>query len=182
MQPYSISGDNRYPARCTDYAPCRRLCVVPLWAEIWHHEKQAPGTIDLVWGGQDQNRHTKCLLVLHISDEVYHEIFPGVYGPNYAYQTWRYIKKMNITTSISSEFSLSMFLGINILQGWDMLSVHNFGVSDLIITIMELVLHYDYRADSRFAPNQRETALLCNNVSHRLGANLESALWLYLNI
>ena len=33
-----------------------------------------------------------------------------------------------------------------------------------------------YRADSRFAPDQWETALLCNDVSHWLGARLESAL------
>ena len=32
------------------------------------------------------------------------------------------------------------------------------------------------RADSRFAPNQWETALLCIDVSHWLGASLESAL------
>ena len=32
------------------------------------------------------------------------------------------------------------------------------------------------RADSRFAPSQWETALLCNDISHWLGANLESAL------
>ena len=32
------------------------------------------------------------------------------------------------------------------------------------------------RADSRFAPSQWKMALLCNNVSHWLGANLESAL------
>ena len=31
-------------------------------------------------------------------------------------------------------------------------------------------------ADSRFAPSQWETALLCNDVSHWLGANIESAL------
>ena len=31
-------------------------------------------------------------------------------------------------------------------------------------------------ADSRFAPSQWETALLCNDVSHWLGASLESAL------
>ena len=37
----------------------------------------------------------------------------------------------------------------------------------------ELIVHS--RADSRFAPTQRGTALLCN-VSHRLGANLESVL------
>ena len=33
-----------------------------------------------------------------------------------------------------------------------------------------------YRTDCRFAPSQWETALLCNYVSHSLGANLESAL------
>ena len=38
------------------------------------------------------------------------------------------------------------------------------------------------RIDYRLAPSQWETALLCNDVSHLLGANLESALhriWLY---
>ena len=35
---------------------------------------------------------------------------------------------------------------------------------------------YYFRADSRFAPSQWETALLCNDISHWLGANLESAL------
>ena len=35
---------------------------------------------------------------------------------------------------------------------------------------------YRYRADSRFAPSQWETALLCNNVSHWLGTSLESNL------
>ena len=33
-----------------------------------------------------------------------------------------------------------------------------------------------HEADSRFAPSQWETALLCNDVSHWLGASLESAL------
>ena len=33
------------------------------------------------------------------------------------------------------------------------------------------------RAESRFAPSQWETALLCNGVSHWLGASLESALY-----
>ena len=37
-----------------------------------------------------------------------------------------------------------------------------------------------YRADSRFAPSQWETALLCNNVSHWLGASLESVLLLLM--
>ena len=32
-------------------------------------------------------------------------------------------------------------------------------------------------ADSRFAPSQWETPLLCNDVSHWLRASLESALW-----
>ena len=34
-------------------------------------------------------------------------------------------------------------------------------------------------ADLRFVPSQWETALLCNDVSHWLGANLESALILF---
>ena len=37
---------------------------------------------------------------------------------------------------------------------------------------------YVCRVDSRFAPSQRETALLCNDVSHWLGASLESALYM----
>ena len=34
------------------------------------------------------------------------------------------------------------------------------------------------RADSRFAPSQWETALLCNDGSHWLGPSQESALWI----
>ena len=37
------------------------------------------------------------------------------------------------------------------------------------------------RDDSRFVPNQWETALLCNDVSHWLGASLESALYAIMN-
>ena len=43
-----------------------------------------------------------------------------------------------------------------------------------------LYLILNLRADSRFAPSQWETTLLCNDVSHWLGTNLESALNLYL--
>ena len=35
---------------------------------------------------------------------------------------------------------------------------------------------WQYRAESRFSLSQWETALLCNDVSHWLGANLESGL------
>ena len=35
---------------------------------------------------------------------------------------------------------------------------------------------YKCRAHSRFAPNQFEVVLLCNNISHWLGASIESAL------
>ena len=40
---------------------------------------------------------------------------------------------------------------------------------------------YMCRADSRFAPSQWETALLCNDVSHWLGASLESAMYVSVN-
>ena len=36
-----------------------------------------------------------------------------------------------------------------------------------------------YRADSRFAPSQWEAALLCNDISHRLAASIESAVYMY---
>ena len=38
----------------------------------------------------------------------------------------------------------------------------------------------DCRADCRFVPSQREMALHFNDISHWLGADLESALWLGL--
>ena len=41
--------------------------------------------------------------------------------------------------------------------------------------------HKMYRADSRFAPSQWETALLCNGVSHWPGGNLESS-WMYTTL
>ena len=39
-----------------------------------------------------------------------------------------------------------------------------------------------FRADSRFAPSQWETTLLCSNISHWLGASLESTLTLHVCI
>ena len=41
---------------------------------------------------------------------------------------------------------------------------------------------YMYRADSRFAPRQWETALLCNDVSYWLGTSLESALYVAVHL
>ena len=38
---------------------------------------------------------------------------------------------------------------------------------------------YDHRADSRFAPSQWETALLCNDISYWLDASPKSALQLH---
>ena len=43
-----------------------------------------------------------------------------------------------------------------------------------------LVLRIYFKADSRFAPSQWETVLLCNDVSHCLGASLESTLYFQL--
>ena len=52
------------------------------------------------------------------------------------------------------------------------------------ISVPEMTLCHQassHRADSRFAPSQWETALLCNDISYWLGASLESALSHYLN-
>ena len=45
-----------------------------------------------------------------------------------------------------------------------------------ILQVQKPLEEYRNRADARFVPSQWETALLCNDVSHWLGANLESAL------
>ena len=46
------------------------------------------------------------------------------------------------------------------------------------VIIDESILHWDWcRDDSKIAPSQWDVALLCNGVSHWLGASLESALW-----
>ena len=51
------------------------------------------------------------------------------------------------------------------------------------LSIVTLFTINSCRADSRFAPSQWETALLCNDVSHWLGASLESALsWVHTDI
>ena len=46
----------------------------------------------------------------------------------------------------------------------------------LFLPPSEATTEYVFRADSRLASSQWETALLCNDVSHWLGASLESAL------
>ena len=54
-----------------------------------------------------------------------------------------------------------------------------FAFDDIIMqagVCLYLSFHSSSRADSRFAPSQWEMMLLCNDVSHWLGANLESAL------
>ena len=48
---------------------------------------------------------------------------------------------------------------------------------DNLIAILHTEMSKQYRPDSRFVPNQWETALLCNDVSHWLGANLEYAIF-----
>ena len=45
--------------------------------------------------------------------------------------------------------------------------------------VSEVELRSNLRADSRFAPSQWEMALICNDISHWLGASLESALKLW---
>ena len=50
-------------------------------------------------------------------------------------------------------------------------------MENLVLTSFRMfVICYSFRADYRLAPSQWETALLCNDFSHWLGANLESPL------
>ena len=49
-------------------------------------------------------------------------------------------------------------------------------ITDLLTQLLLISTDAKSRADSRFAPSQWETALLCNDVSHWLGTSLESPL------
>ena len=56
----------------------------------------------------------------------------------------------------------------------------SFCLSFSMLTHMHCIMHTPkiviFRADSRFAPSQWETALFCNDISHWLGSSGESAL------
>ena len=68
--------------------------------------------------------------------------------------------------------------GMNTCWGhtlYDSKILHFYG-DNLFRRKMSLRITVMVRGDSRFAPSQWETALLCNDVSHWLGASLESAL------
>ena len=63
---------------------------------------------------------------------------------------------------------------IDVDRGWQKF-YYGTGIYNKILQIA-----WQFRADSRFALSQWETALLCNDVSHCLGASLESALQLHI--
>ena len=65
-------------------------------------------------------------------------------------------------------------LGISELKSWTYCLKN--------ISLFAEVSMWIYKADYRFAPSQWETALLCNDFSHWLGANLESVLDILLFI
>ena len=64
-------------------------------------------------------------------------------------------------------------------MGWSLEGVGKFFNS---LWLSDTIWQQRSRVDSKFAPSQWETALLCNDVSHWMGANLESALEIWVNI
>ena len=81
-----------------------------------------------------------------------------------------YHRKIMYTMMISSSLT---FLKVNWLLfhiDFSLMSYHiYFPMNSVSVNVIR-------RVDSRFAPSQWETALFCNDVSHWLGTNLESAL------
>ena len=69
--------------------------------------------------------------------------------------------------------------GHHVTVGLHHRGMHGCSCVDDINTMWPSACAMQCRADSRFAPSQWETALLCNAVSHWLGASLESALTLH---
>ena len=62
------------------------------------------------------------------------------------------------------------------------LMTHDYSVQQCLESIKENNPRLYIRADSRFAHSQWETALLCNDVSHWLGANLDSVQYIVTRI
>ena len=75
-----------------------------------------------------------------------------------------------------SSASLAFVRGIH---RWPVNSPHKWPVTRKMFPFHDVIMKWVHgmviRADSRFAPSHWETALLCNDVSHWLGASLESA-------
>ena len=67
--------------------------------------------------------------------------------------------------------------GVSIVEIWDENNSIIAGVGcNMWINFITLTLLISQRADYRFASSQWEMVLLCNDISHWLAANLESAL------
>ena len=69
----------------------------------------------------------------------------------------------------------------SILSSIDDHKLHAWHGLFLFHVLISTSIYMYIRADSRFAPSQWETALLCNGVSHWLGASLKSALCIYVD-
>ena len=95
---------------------------------------------------------------------------------------WNNQYEMNLISShlryFSAGWSGNKCLWNSEVMGWK--PCFNPWSNSLMVSIYPDMLSHlhskHYRADSRFAPSQWETALLCKDVSHRLGTNLKSAL------
>ena len=104
----------------------------------------------------------------------------GLYMPKYTYITpqWRLVILGNIM--IYPDNAVNSHNASHSWKNQQQTALHSTVVGRSGMSFMisaYAILHVcHYRADSRFVPNQWVTALLCNDVSHWLGASLESAL------
>ena len=86
---------------------------------------------------------------------------------------WLYVSCVWSSMNVNIKFTDSYMIVTVISGPCCLIQIQN----NLFSLDMFITQHtYIPRADSRFAPSQWETALLCNDFSHWLGANLESAL------
>ena len=81
----------------------------------------------------------------------------------------------------SSLTRLCYFDPLCIQRGFDILPLQS-SSCDVVVFVRALLrpVLSAFRADSRFGPSQRETTLLCNDVSRWLGATVESALSIHI--
>ena len=86
--------------------------------------------------------------------------------------THRYVSNCIFAYQILGSWQSSYLYLCVTFDDFDVWTYHD----DIMTWTCSLYFWPSLRADSRFVPTQWETALLCNDVSHWLGASLESAL------
>ena len=139
------------------------MCASGMWCWL----PKAWINIDIPWYSQGYDY----LFMPHIPSSActHHHVMIDCYE-----KTLKYPPFMNESISIFDSLNFDVYMFLHISSG----ASHNLQYSLDCSCPIGVIIHFD----SRLVPSQWETLLLCNDVSHWLGANLESALKISSNL